>query len=95
MSRLGSIGVIDASELKQKADEVLRRVSEDGAIVDVTDGNRVIARVVPPDATPIALTPEMRQAILERRRRLAEEIGRAWKDDVSAVDAVAEGRREL
>lgn len=95
MAPIGTVSIIDVHELKENADEILRRVSEDGETIEVLDGNHVIARVVPPIATRITLTPAQRQEILERHRQLAEDIGRAWKDDVSAVDAVAEMRREL
>jgi antitoxin (DNA-binding transcriptional repressor) of toxin-antitoxin stability system len=87
------VGTIDVSELEQQARDVLRRVRENGEAFDVVEDGRVLARLIP--ARPV-VDEATRQSIIERRRGLAEEIGKAWPaDGMSAADAVAEGRREL
>jgi antitoxin (DNA-binding transcriptional repressor) of toxin-antitoxin stability system len=83
---------IQLSDLENQVREILERVHQDGEIFDITVGDVVFARLVPVPA------PELlrdRAAVRERRRRLAEEIGKHWPEGVSAADAVAEGRRDL
>ncbi len=83
---------VHVRQLKEQTADVLRRVDEGKEIIDVVDGGRVIARLIP---VPTSISKEERHEILQRHRKLAEDIGRAWKDDVSAVDAVKEVRRDL
>jgi antitoxin (DNA-binding transcriptional repressor) of toxin-antitoxin stability system len=92
MATAGPVSLIDVRQLKERTDEVLRRIEQGGEIIDVADRGRVVARMIP---VPPPIDPETHKAIWERRRRLAEEIGKHWTDDVSAAEAVAEGRREL
>jgi antitoxin (DNA-binding transcriptional repressor) of toxin-antitoxin stability system len=92
MATIGAASLIEVSQLKERLDDVLRRVEQDGEIIDVADRGRVVARMIPASAR---VDPEQHRAIWERRRSLAEEIGKHWTDDVSAVEAVAEGRRDL
>ncbi|MEA2514666.1 MAG: hypothetical protein QOJ59_4153 [Thermomicrobiales bacterium] len=91
MATSGVASLIDVRQLREHTDDVLRRVEEGGEIIDVADHGRVVARMIP---APLPVDPETHKAIWERRR-LAEEIGKHWADDVSAAEAVAEGRREL
>ena len=92
MATSGTVSLIDVSQLKERLDEVLHRVEQGGETIDVADRGRVVARMIP---VPVAVDPEKHRATWERRRRLAEEIGKAWTGDVSAAEAVAEGRRDL
>jgi antitoxin (DNA-binding transcriptional repressor) of toxin-antitoxin stability system len=92
MAATGAVSLIDVSQLKERLDDVLRRVDQGGEIIDVADRGRVVARMMP---APVPVDSEKHRAIWERRRRLAEEIGKHWTGDVSAAEAVAEGRREL
>lgn len=87
------VAVIDVSELEQQTRNVLRRVRESGEAFDVLEDGRVLARLVP---APPVVDEATRHAIIERRRKLIEDIGMAWpKDGMSAAEAVAEQRREL
>ncbi len=70
---------------------MLRRVREDGEIIDVADGGAIVARLIP--VPPLGAST--RQEISERRRRLIEEIDKAWPEGVSAADAIADVRRDL
>jgi prevent-host-death family protein len=83
---VSSIGV---RELKAHASEILRRVEEDGEIIDVTRRGAVIARLVPV-SRPVDRASMKR--VWEERDRLAEEIARHWPAGLSAADAIAQDR---
>lgn len=85
-----SIGV---RQLKEQASQILRQVREEGASYEVTYHGRVVARLVPVNQPEVA-DDEM-AAVWADLDQLAAEIGKTWPDDVSAVEAVSEGRREL
>jgi antitoxin (DNA-binding transcriptional repressor) of toxin-antitoxin stability system len=87
-----SVGVVDVNQLKEHTADVLRRVDEDRETIDVADGDRVVARLIPV-SSPVS--SDVHQAIWQRRRKLAEAIGRRWTDDVSAATEISEGRRTL
>lgn len=87
---MGEIGV---RELKQRANEILRRVREQKETFTVTYRGRPVARLVPVEdagkdrVKALATWAEMDD--------LAREIGALWPKGVSAVEAVREQRREL
>ncbi|HEY7030063.1 MAG TPA: hypothetical protein VH482_01985 [Thermomicrobiales bacterium] len=86
------IDAVDVRELQERTRDVLRRVQEKGEIIDVSEGDVVIARIVP------AVTSVDHEALEEWWRQvdqLAEEIAESWPEGVSAAEAVAEQRREL
>jgi prevent-host-death family protein len=83
---VSSIGVRD---LKAHASEILRRVEEEGEVIDVTRRGAVIARLVPV-TRPIDRATMNR--IWEERDRLAAEIAKHWPAGLSAADAIAEDR---
>jgi len=78
-------------ELKERASEILRLVRTEGASFEVTYHGRVVARLVP-SIVPEAGTAD---AFWERWDQLTQQISAHWPADVTAVDAVREGRREL
>lgn len=84
---------VDILELKARASAIVRGVQESGEAVEITDHGAVVARIVP------ARTEAEEQAEIDRiwaeMDALAEEIGAAWPEGVSAVEAVREVRREL
>jgi prevent-host-death family protein len=85
-----SVGI---RELKERTSQILRLVRQNGQEVQITYHGRVVARLIPagasqPDATELA-------AVWTDLDRLAAEIGARWPSDVTAADAVSEGRREL
>jgi prevent-host-death family protein len=90
---------VGISELKIRADEIVREVSETGRPVDVIQNGRVAARLSPASASQSAptrpWTEEERAAFWQRMDALTSEISRAWPRGVSAVDAVREQRRDL
>lgn len=79
-------------ELKVRTSEILRRVRENRASVDVTYHGQVVARIVPVPQSP---DEKALKRFWERRDRLGEEVGKHWPKGVSAVDAIREGRQEL
>ncbi len=77
-------------ELKQKASEVLRHVTESGEEVTVTCRGKAVARLVPlPD-------PEARRSmaakVWEEMEALSKEIGDRWPREVSAEQEIREQR---
>jgi prevent-host-death family protein len=86
-----SIGV---RQLKEQTSQILRRVREDGETVEITYHGETIARLVPVTRQE-QLDQEEIDAVWTDLDRLAAEIGEHWSDDVSAAEAVREGRRDL
>ena len=84
---------LEIRNLTEHINEVLRMI-EEGETIEVRDGNEVIAHLVPA-AKSQQLTQQERSAVWTNLERLAAEIGAHWKDNVSAVDAVRDVRREL
>jgi prevent-host-death family protein len=85
-----SIGI---RELKEHTSQILRRVREKGQSLQVTYRGQVIALILPaPSSKPKAKDLEIYWTDLDQ---LSAEIGAHWPTDVSATDAVCEGRREL
>jgi prevent-host-death family protein len=80
-------------ELREQLSQVLQRVRDEGEIVEITYYGQVVARLVP--ASPVTRSGEETMAILTDMDSLAAEIGRQWKNEISAVEAVREVRREL
>jgi len=85
-----SVGI---RELKIRASDLVRLVRENGEDIRVTYHGRAVARLTP--IAPILDMSPNAQGVWTDMDQLAEEIGRRWPAQVSAADAVAEGRREL
>ncbi len=87
---MGAVGVRD---LKAHASSILRRVRDHGETVEITHRGRIVARIIP------VVQPPSRSleagAVWTDLDRLAAEIGARWPADVTAAEAVREGRREL
>lgn len=82
---------VGVRELKERTSEILRRVREDGEIVDVTYRGAIIARLVPPEATDREVSLAK---FWENWDRVTEAVSAAWPAGVSAVDAIRADRRE-
>ena len=80
-------------ELKQQTSKILRRVREEGEIIEITYHGEVIARLVP--VNPPAPSSEEMSATWADLDQLTAEISAKWPEGVSAVEAVREGRRDL
>ncbi len=79
---------VGVRELKQQASELIRQVREDGQEIQVTYRGEVVALVVPVKSPPESDST----AAWDRLDVLAAEIGARWPEDVTSVEAVAEGR---
>lgn len=75
-------------ELKQRTSELIRQVREKSDEILVTYHGEVVARII-----PVAPSAEETGSAWEALDHLAAEIGPRWPKDVSAADAVSEGRR--
>ena len=85
-----SVGV---RELRERTSEIIRWVRDEGQEVEVTYYGRAVARLVP---VPPGLPDETERAsVWADLDQLAAEIGARWPEGITAVEAVAEGRREL
>ena len=77
-------------ELKQQASELVRLVRETGSEVRITHRGQVVALLIP---VPPRKSKEGEKHYWANLDTLAAEIGARWPKGVSAVQAVAEGRR--
>ena len=85
---------LGVDELRERINEILRVVEEEGETVEVTRRGKVIALLVP---APRAQQPVKQDltAFWTEMDRLAAEIGAHWKGDMDAVEAVRDVRRDL
>ena len=81
-------------ELKQQTSKILRRVREEGQIIEITYHGEIIARLVPVIPPPETSNEDV-AAIWANLDQLTAEISAKWPEGVSAVDAVRDVRREL
>jgi len=81
---------VGVRELKQQASELVRRVRENNDAILITYHGKVVAKMIPMEPKQIVGEPESAWVTLEQ---LAAEIGQSWPEGVTAVEAVAEGRR--
>lgn len=86
------MALIGIRELRTNASELIRRVREQGEIIDITYYGEVVARLVP--VKQLKIRDEELPALWAEMDRLAQEVSAQWSGSHSAVDAVREGRRE-
>lgn len=87
------MATVGVRELKEQTSKILRRVREEGEIIEITYHGQPIARLVP--ITPAPPEEEELAAYWADLEQLAAEIEAKWPEGVSAVDAVRDVRREL
>ena len=87
------MSLVGIRELKTNASELVRRVREQGEIIDITYYGEVVARLVP--VKEVKTRTEELADLWAEMDRLAQEVSARWSGSPSAVDAVREGRREL
>lgn len=87
------MSLVGIRELKTNASELVRRVREEGEIIDITYYGEVVARLIPAKQ-PVTSDQEL-IAIWAEMDRLSATVAAQWEGGPSAVDAVREGRREL
>ncbi len=81
-------------ELAEHINDILRLVEEEGETIEITNRGKIIARLVPVSKPQPSIKHEL-TPFWEKMEQLATEIGTHWKDDVSAVEAIRDVRREL
>jgi prevent-host-death family protein len=86
---MATVGIRD---LKRRTSEIVRRVREEHASVDITYRGRVVARIVPVDRDSEKGQASDAWTDLDA---LGCEIAERWPHGVSAVDAVRDVRRDL
>ena len=69
-------------------------VEEEGETVEVINRGKIIARLVPANQTE-QITTEETNRILADLNRLATELAPYWPENVDAVEAIRDVRREL
>ena len=84
---------VGVRELKAQTSRILREVREEGEEFLVTYRGQVIARLVP--VHPPQEQVEAMNRVWRELDALAAEIQARWSEDISAVEAVTEQRREL
>lgn len=87
--------LLDIRELKERIAELLRLIKE-GETIEVTSRNEVIAHFVPTSETQsVKAKAKDNQAFWAHIDQLATQIGAHWQDNMNAVDAIHDVRREL
>ena len=87
------MSLVGIRELKTNASELVRRVREEGEIIDITYYGEVVARLVP--VKEVKTKPEELAEMWAEMDRLAQQVSAQWTGNPDAVEAVREGRREL
>ena len=83
---------INVTELKNKTNEIIKRVRENGEIFEISHQGKPIAKLIPinrPKPPDIEI-----QAILTDLYQLSAEISSKWPDKLSGVDVMKGTRRE-
>ena len=81
---------VGVRQLKEQACELVRLVREDKDVILITYHGKVVAKMAPVEPPSLANESESAWVSLEE---LATEIGKSWPVGVSALDALAAGRR--
>jgi antitoxin (DNA-binding transcriptional repressor) of toxin-antitoxin stability system len=84
---------VRVGELKERAEEIVRRLQETGEPVEILDQGQVVAMIVPAADPPP--TQEELDAYWNEWDELSEDIGKVWPEGVTAVDAINDVRRDL
>ncbi len=85
---------LEIRKLAGQIEEILCMVEEEGETIEVTNHGEVIAHLVPVHRPRSSAEPVKRD-VWAKLDRLAAEIGAHWSEDISAVDAVRDVRRDL
>ena len=91
---------LDVSELREgrelvtRINEILRLIEEEGETIEITDKGKVVAHVVPTNTLQKPADNKL-IASLQGIDELAARIGARWKNDLDAVEAIRDVRRDL
>ena len=85
---------VEIQDLRQRIDELLRIVQEEGETVEFMDHGEAVARLIPARKSRQSTEKTDADAWAELRN-VAKELAPYWPQDTDAVEIVREGRREL
>lgn len=94
MKKLEIRELLEARELMERINEILRLIEEEGETIELTDHGKTIAHVVPTQETQTPKGQDLR-AYWQEMDELAAKIGASWNNDMDAVEAVRDVRRDL
>lgn len=94
MKKLEIRELLEARELMERINEILRLIEEEGETIELTDHGKTIAHVVPTQETQMPKGQDLR-AYWQEMDELAAKIGASWNNDMDAVEAVRDVRRDL
>jgi prevent-host-death family protein len=87
------VSVVTVQELKRQTSQILRRVWEDGEVIEISSRGKTVARLAPADPQP--LEKGRMEDVLANLRQLSADISSQWPEGVSALEAVHDVRRDL
>jgi antitoxin (DNA-binding transcriptional repressor) of toxin-antitoxin stability system len=85
---------LEIHKLTEHIDEILHMIKEEGETIEITDGNEVIAHLVPVDKAEQP-KKEDHEAFWRRIDKYAAQLGSQLPEKVDAVEIVRDARREL
>jgi antitoxin (DNA-binding transcriptional repressor) of toxin-antitoxin stability system len=85
---------IDVQLLQPQATEIIRRNHEGRELIEIMYQGKPIARVTWV-SHPEQVSVEQMQQVVANLDQLSAEISQQWPEDVSALDAIHDVRREL
>ncbi len=86
---------VDIHELVEYIDETLRLLKDRGETVEIVDQGEVVARLLPPLKQQTSSSDEASNRAWANLESLSAEVGKHWTNNISAVDAIHDVRREL
>jgi antitoxin (DNA-binding transcriptional repressor) of toxin-antitoxin stability system len=93
MKKLELRDLLEAHELTERINEILRLIEEEGETIELTDHGKTIAHVVPQETQ--SPQSQDQRGYWKEMDELAAKIGASWQDDMDAVEAVRDVRRDL
>lgn len=85
---------VEVDELKERIDEILRMVEEQGETFEITDHGNAIARIVPVDEAQSSTKRDL-IPFWEEMERVATEIGSYLLGPVDVNEIIRDIRRDL
>jgi len=94
MKKLAIRELLETRELMERINEILRLIEEEGETIEITDHGKTIAHMVPTQETQTP-TGQNQRDYWKEMDELAAIIGASWQNDMDAVEAVRDVRRDL
>ena len=94
MRKLDVSELLESRELAARINEILSLIREKGETIEIPDRGKVIAHVVPTNASEKA-NEKSDAAAWEGLKRIAVELDPYWPENTDAVEIVRNIRRDL